>query len=96
MNLRKLAALIQILCLVFFNTWNLRLAKADDSDIFTLNVQPNVLLAITNATSMSDTIYSIPYNPSNQYTTPNTYNQTTVYKYVNNNKTCGGPQNTPC
>ena len=96
MAFKKVAALIQILCLVLFNGWNVRFAKADDSDIFTLNVQPNVLLAITNATSMSDTIYSIPYDPDNPYNTPNTYSQTTVYKYVNNNKTCGGPKNTPC
>lgn len=68
MNLRKAAAIIQIFCLVFFNAWNVRFAKADDSDIFTMNVQPNVLLAITNATSMNDTIYSIPYDPGTHTT----------------------------
>jgi type IV pilus assembly protein PilY1 len=98
MKAKKALAVVQIVCLVFFNLWNLRFVRADDSDIFTLNVQPNVLLAITNATSMSDTIFSVPYNPGNLYTTPNTYSGTTVYKYVNSKTNCmsAGYPDKPC
>ncbi|MGE5304575.1 MAG: pilus assembly protein [Alphaproteobacteria bacterium] len=95
MKVKKAIALVQIVCLVFFNLWNLRFVGADDSDIFTLNVQPNVLLAITSATSMSDTIFSIPYSASTTYTTPQTYTTTTVYKYVNSTPSCR-PQPKPC
>lgn len=95
MNLRKAAAIIQIVCLVFFNAWHVRLAKADDSDIFTFNVQPNVLLAITSSTSMNDTIFSIAYNSATTYSAPLTYTTTTVYKYLNSTPGCR-PQPKPC
>lgn len=39
-------------------------ARADDSDIFGTDVQPNVLLAVDNSGSMDDTIYSDPYDPN--------------------------------
>jgi type IV pilus assembly protein PilY1 len=98
MKAKKALAVVQIVCLVFFNFWNLRFVRSDDSDIFTLNVQPNVLLAITNATSMGDTIFSIPYNHDHTYSTPNTYSETKVYKYVNSKPDCksAGYQDKPC
>jgi type IV pilus assembly protein PilY1 len=98
MKAKKALAVVQIVCLVFFNLWNLRFVRADDSDIFTLNVQPNVLLAITNATSMGDTIFSIPYNHDHTYSTPNTYSETKVYKYVNSKPDCrsAGYEDKPC
>lgn len=95
MEAKKLLAVIQIICLVFLNVWNFRFARADDTDIFTLNVQPNVLLAITSSTSMNNTIYSVPYDHSNIYSTPNTYSTTTVYKYVNSTPACK-PLDKPC
>ncbi len=33
---------------------NVRLARADDSDIFGANIQPNVLIAIDTSASMND------------------------------------------
>ena len=95
MRLRKAAALFQILCLVFLNVWNLRFVKADDNDIFTFNVKPNVLLALTSSTSMNDTIFSVPYNSATTYSTPLTYASTTVYKYVNSTPDCR-PLPKPC
>ncbi len=44
MNLRKTSAVIQIVCMVFLNVWNVRIAQADDSDIFGNNIAPNVMM----------------------------------------------------
>ena len=56
-------------------------ARADDSDIFGAEIQPNVLIAIDNSGSMGDLIYADPYDPGTTYT-PATYVATKVYKKV--------------
>ncbi|MFI5341011.1 MAG: pilus assembly protein, partial [Candidatus Methylomirabilales bacterium] len=59
-------------------------ARADDTDIFGTDVQPNVLIAIDNSGSMGDQIYSAPYDPTTTYAGSSTCTPacvaTTVYK----------------
>lgn len=59
-------------------------ARADDSDIFGANIQPNVLLAIDNSGSMGDSIYADPYDPAETYAASSTCDppcvSTTVYR----------------
>ena len=58
--------------------------RADDTDIFGTNIQPNVLLAMDDSGSMNDQIYATPYDPTQVYAAANTCNPacvaTTVYK----------------
>jgi type IV pilus assembly protein PilY1 len=56
-------------------------ARADDSDIFGAEIQPNVLLAFDTSGSMDNTIYSDPYDVATTYT--GTYTATKVYQRVN-------------
>ena len=53
-------------------------ARADDSDIFGANIQPNVLLAFDTSGSMDDEIYADPYDIATTYT--GTYVAAKVYK----------------
>src|SRR2546425_8926488 len=46
-------------------------ARADDTDIFGANVQPNVMLMLDNAGSMADTILPHPYAPATTYNVVN-------------------------
>jgi type IV pilus assembly protein PilY1 len=55
--------------------------RADDSDIFGANIQPNVLILLDSSGSMDDEITSQPYNPA------------TTYDIVNK---CGNSKNQPC
>ncbi len=66
--MRKVIALIQIFCIVL---WNVPLGKADDSDIFGTNVQPNVMILLDSSGSMDDQVASISYSPSTTYTGSN-------------------------
>ena len=95
MKIKKAFAIVQIICLVFLNGWNVRLARADDSDIFGTNIQPNVLILFDESGSMADSIYSSPYNHSNIYDTPLTYNTDNVLQKFTSRKTCK-PDPQPC
>jgi type IV pilus assembly protein PilY1 len=53
-------------------------ARADDSDIFGAEIQPNVLIAFDTSGSMDDQIYADPYEAAQTYT--GTYVTTKVYK----------------
>jgi len=46
-------------------------ARADDSDIFGANIQPNILILLDNSGSMDDVIDSIPYDDNTTYTVVN-------------------------
>ncbi len=63
-SMKKAIALGLAVSLAFLNVpVNVRLARADDSDIFGANIQPNVLIAIDTSASMNDQIPSAPYDP---------------------------------
>ncbi|MGE5849673.1 MAG: hypothetical protein ACM362_06070, partial [Candidatus Methylomirabilota bacterium] len=51
---------------------NLPSVRADDSDIFGANVQPNVLILIDSSQSMKDQVPSSAHDPSTTYTVFNT------------------------
>ena len=74
---------------------NLPSVRADDSDIFGANVQPNVLILIDSSQSMKDQVPSSAYDPKTTYSgsfvpTPS---QGTVYKYDTATKTYSVYQN---
>ncbi len=94
-KIKKALALIQIICLVFLNGWNVRLARSDDSDIFGTNIQPNVVILFDESGSMADSIYSNPYNPANIYNTPLTYNSDNIFRKFTTNTSCK-PDPKPC
>ncbi|HWT81141.1 MAG TPA: vWA domain-containing protein, partial [Candidatus Methylomirabilis sp.] len=79
--LRKLLSLGLIVALVGLP---LPPTRADDTDIFGQNVQPNVLIAIDNSGSMGDSIYSAPYDSTQTYSGSSKCSPacvaTTVYK----------------
>ncbi len=54
---------------------------ADDSDIFSANIQPNVLILLDNSGSMNDSVVSEPYVSA------------TSYAVINR---CGSAKDTPC
>jgi type IV pilus assembly protein PilY1 len=62
--------------------------RADDSDIFGQNVQPNVVILLDSSQSMNDEIPGNPYDPNTSYTTvskcgssgTSSCTRTTVYK----------------
>ena len=56
-----IAVILSLLCL------NLSSARADDSDIFGANIEPNVLILIDTSGSMWDSIASTSYDPSTTY-----------------------------
>ena len=51
MRLKKFLALVQIVCIIFFNVSFIRVAHGDDMDIFVNYVQPNVDLLISSSSS---------------------------------------------
>jgi len=53
-------------------------ARADDSDIFGAEIQPNILIAFDTSGSMDDKIYADPYEAATTYT--GTYDVVKVYK----------------
>jgi len=85
-HLKKAIALALAVSLSFLNLpLNVQPARADDSDIFGANIQPNVLILIDTSQSMQDEVPSSPYNPSTLYTVGGyTYSpsQGKVYKYT--------------
>ena len=74
---KKLLALRLIVALICLP---LLPARADDSDIFGAEVQPNVLIAIDNSGSMGDLIYADPYGATTTYA--GTYVGENVYKKI--------------
>ncbi len=72
------AAILSLLCL------NLSSVRADDSDIFGTNLEPNVLLLIDSSGSMKSEIPSTIYLPATTYTS-GTKQSTKVYKINNQN-----------
>lgn len=95
MNLRKACAIIQIVCIIFFNVGTVRLAKADDSDIFGTNIAPNVMILFDNSGSMDDKVPAAGYASSTTYNTPLTYTSAKVYRKYTKKKDCK-PSSTPC
>jgi type IV pilus assembly protein PilY1 len=82
--MKKATALLLSLCLVFAN---LPPALADDSDIFGVNIEPNVLILLDTSGSMGDEIGTfIPYDP-NDVSYPGVYNRTKVYQRSGSNYT---------
>ena len=79
---KKLLACLLIVALVGLP---LPMARADDSDIFGAEVQPNILLAFDTSGSMDDTIYADAYNPATTYT--GTYDPVKVYKSADRSAT---------
>jgi type IV pilus assembly protein PilY1 len=92
-NVKKpiaLALSVWLLCFGGPPIWTVPQARADDSDIFGANIQPNVMFLIDSSQSMTDEVPSSPYNPSTLYTVGGyTYqpNQGAVYKYNSSSKT---------
>jgi type IV pilus assembly protein PilY1 len=74
--MRRLIAAIQVFGILF---WQIPLGKADDSDIFGTNVQPNVLILFDDSGSMDEYIQSAAYDPNGTYA--GSYVATKVYKY---------------
>ena len=62
--MKKATALILTLCLVFAN---LPSGFADDSDIFGVNIQPNIMIIIDDSGSMADSVPGNLYAPSTTY-----------------------------
>ena len=68
MTLKKVLAIMQIVCIVFLNVSHVRLAKADDSDIFGNNITPNVMILLDTSGSMSDDVGTlVAYAPATTY-----------------------------
>ncbi len=87
--MKKVIAVLQILSILFFNSWNLTPALGDDSDIFGTNIEPNVLVLFDSSGSMDDDIFSHPYNASTSYNTPAPYTETKVYRKYTSKSDCG-------
>ncbi len=73
-----IAVILSLLCL------NLSSVRADDSDIFGANIEPNVLLLFDSSGSMDSNIDSTIYDPSTTYSS-GTKQTAKVYKPNNNN-----------
>ena len=89
-HMKKAIALALAVSLSFLNVPLLvQPARADDSDIFGANVQPNVLILIDSSGSMSDQVPTAVYDPKKNYTGSYVYNpnQGKVYKYNTSSKT---------
>ncbi len=68
-TMKKAIALGLAVSLAFLNVpVNVRVARADDSDIFGANIQPNVLIAIDTSASMQDEVPAYVYDPKTLYT----------------------------
>jgi len=73
---RKIAATVAtVLSLLLLG---LAPVRADDSDIFGANVEPNVMILIDSSGSMGDYIPSVSYDPATSYS--GSYTKTKVYK----------------
>ena len=86
--MKKTIAILQILSILLWNSWNLTAVLADDSDIFGTNIEPNVLILFDSSGSMSDSIFSHPYVSATTYNTPLTYTTTKVYRKYTTRTAC--------
>jgi type IV pilus assembly protein PilY1 len=93
--MKKAIAIAQILSILLWNSWNLTVALADDSDIFGTNIEPNVLILFDSSGSMDDDIFSHPYLPATVYSTPAPYVETKVYRKYTSRSSCN-PLPRPC
>ena len=73
--MKKALVLYALVCLY---CWSL--ALADDSDMFGISVQPNVLILFDSSQSMDATIHSSSYNPATSYA--GGYTSTVVYQRI--------------
>jgi hypothetical protein len=87
--MKKTIAILQIVSIVVWNSWSLKLALADDSDIFGTNIEPNVMILFDSSGSMDEEIFSHPYNSSTTYSTPAPYTGTKVYRKYTTKSSCG-------
>jgi type IV pilus assembly protein PilY1 len=87
--MRKTIAILQVLLTLFWNSWNFTTALADDSDVFGMNIEPNVLILFDSSGSMDDEIFSHPYVPASVYNTPAPYAETKVYRKYTSKSSCG-------
>jgi hypothetical protein len=87
--MKKTIAVLQILSILLWNSWNLKLALADDSDIFGTNIEPNVMILFDSSGSMDDEIFSHPYTASTTYSSPAPYTETKVYRKYTTKSDCG-------
>ena len=87
--MKKTIAILQILSILLWNSWNLTAVLADDSDIFGTNIQPNVLILFDSSGSMDDEIFSHPYASATVYNTPAPYTETKVYRKYTSKSSCG-------
>jgi type IV pilus assembly protein PilY1 len=65
--MKKAIAILQVLSILLWNSWNLTSALADDSDIFGTNIEPNVLILFDSSGSMDEEIWTHPYNHNTNY-----------------------------
>ena len=93
--MKKTIAILQILSILLWNSWNLTAVLADDSDIFGTNIEPNVMILFDSSGSMSNSINSHPYNFATTYNTPLTYTTTKVYRKYTTKSACN-PLPRPC
>ena len=78
----KILALFLCLALLPFQIPKVR---ADDSDIFAVNVQPNIMIFLDDSGSMSDVIYMNPWSGATTYdvVAPMNYDKDHVYTCCN-------------
>ncbi|HEX2227900.1 MAG TPA: PilC/PilY family type IV pilus protein [Candidatus Binatia bacterium] len=87
--MKKTIAILQVLSILLWNSWNLKLALADDSDIFGTNIEPNVMILFDSSGSMDEEIFSHPYEAATTYSTPAPYTGTKVYRKYTTKSDCG-------
>ena len=87
--MKKTIAIIQILSILLWNSWNLTAVLADDSDVFGMNIEPNVMILFDSSGSMDDEIFSHPYLPATAYNNPAPYTETKVYRKYTSKSACG-------
>jgi len=93
--MKKKLSLVQVFALMLWHVWSLPLIFADDSDIYSNTVRPNVLIFLDNSGSMADQVIASAYSPSTTYNTPLTFTTTSVYKQTSGRRACS-PQPSPC
>ena len=84
--MKRLCALL--LCLTLLPL-NIPLVRADDSDIFGANIEPNILIFIDSSGSMDDTIPADPYDPAVTYSCVHTPCKTSAAVYKKTSKGYG-------
>src|SRR5512137_1720704 len=89
--MKRLCALL--LCLALLPL-NVPLVRADDSDIFGANIEPNILIFIDTSGSMDNTLPADPYDPAITYTCIHTPCKTSAAVYKRTSNTYGWYANT--